>query len=51
MFVDLFVCIHSSIRPVGVFEMEKFATGSKTVLEAIVAATEKGATSIIGILY
>lgn len=34
--------------PVGVFEYEKFATGSKTVLEAIVFATERGATSIIG---
>ena len=36
-------------RPVGVFEMDKFAEGSRSVLEAIVAATEKGATSIIGI--
>ena len=34
--------------PVGVFEFEKFAVGSKTVLENIVIATEKGATSIIG---
>ncbi len=37
-------------RPVGVFEFEKFAGGSKAVLEAIVAATDKGATSIIGAL-
>ena len=38
-----------SSRPVGVFEIDKFAAGSKAVLEAIVAATtEKGATSIIG---
>lgn len=35
-------------RPIGVFEFEKFAGGSKTILEAVVAATEKGATSIIG---
>lgn len=34
--------------PVGVFEFEKFAGGSKVVLDAIVLATEKGATSIIG---
>ena len=34
--------------PVGVFEFEKFALGSKTVLNDIVLATEKGATSIIG---
>ena len=35
--------------PVGVFEFEKFSSGSKTVLEAVVAATKKGATSIIGV--
>ncbi|XP_064405290.1 phosphoglycerate kinase 1-like [Halichondria panicea] len=34
--------------PVGVFEMDKFATGSKSVLETVVLATKKGATSIIG---
>jgi phosphoglycerate kinase len=34
--------------PVGVFEMEKFAAGSKAVGEAIVTATEKGAFSLIG---
>lgn len=42
------VSLSLSLRPVGVFEMDKFATGSRIVLEAIVAATEKGATSIIG---
>ena len=34
--------------PVGVFEFEKFANGSKAVMDAVVMATEKGATSIIG---
>lgn len=34
--------------PVGVFEYENFAKGSKAVLDSIVMATEKGATSIIG---
>ena len=34
--------------PVGVFEMDKFATGSKAVAEAIAAATSKGAFSLIG---
>ncbi len=34
--------------PVGVFEMEKFAKGSKAVGEAIVKATEKGAFSLVG---
>ena len=37
--------------PVGVFEFEKFAVGSKTVLETIVIATDKGATSIVGEIY
>ena len=34
--------------PVGVFEMEKFATGSKAVGQAIVTATQKGAFSLVG---
>jgi len=34
--------------PVGVFEIEKFAVGSKAVGEAIVAATKKGAFSLVG---
>jgi len=34
--------------PVGVFEMEKFATGSKAVGEAIVKATANGAFSLVG---
>ena len=34
--------------PVGVFEINKFSTGSKAVAEAIAEATEKGAYSLIG---
>lgn len=34
--------------PVGVFEMDKFAGGTKAVAEAIVEATSKGAYSLIG---
>jgi phosphoglycerate kinase len=34
--------------PVGVFEMDKFANGSKVVAEAIAEATAKGAYSLIG---
>lgn len=34
--------------PMGVFEMEKFADGTKTVAQAVVNATEKGAFSLIG---
>lgn len=34
--------------PVGVFEIDKFAVGSKAVGEAIVEATKKGAFSLVG---
>lgn len=35
-------------RPVGVFEWENFAKGTKAVMDAVVEATNKGATTIIG---
>ena len=34
--------------PVGVFEFDKFAAGSKQVLEAVVEATDKGAVTVLG---
>jgi phosphoglycerate kinase len=34
--------------PMGVFELEKFATGTKKIAEAVVKATDKGAFSLIG---
>lgn len=34
--------------PMGVFEFDNFAAGSKAILDAVVMATERGATSIIG---
>ncbi len=34
--------------PMGVFEMEKFALGTKAVAEALVTATKKGAFTLIG---
>ncbi len=34
--------------PMGVFEMSKFASGTKTIAEAVVRATGKGAFSLIG---
>lgn len=34
--------------PMGVFEMEKFEKGTKSIAEAVVRATEKGAFSLIG---
>jgi len=34
--------------PMGVFEMPKFAAGTRSVAEAVVRATEKGAFSLIG---
>jgi phosphoglycerate kinase len=34
--------------PMGVFEMKKFESGTKSIAQAIVKATEKGAFSLIG---
>ncbi len=34
--------------PAGVFEMEKFTTGSRAIAEAIVEATDNGAFSLVG---
>lgn len=34
--------------PMGVFEMEKFSNGTRSIAEAVVAATRKGAFSLIG---
>jgi phosphoglycerate kinase len=34
--------------PMGVFEMSKFEAGTKTIAEAVVRATAKGAFSLIG---
>jgi len=34
--------------PMGVFEMEKFLTGTKAIAQAVASATDKGAFSLIG---
>lgn len=34
--------------PMGVFEMEKFQNGTKTIAQAVVEATENGAFSLVG---
>jgi len=34
--------------PVGVFEWDNFEAGTKSIMDAVLEATEKGATSIIG---
>ena len=34
--------------PMGVFEFDKFASGTRGVLESVVCATERGCVSIIG---
>ena len=34
--------------PAGVFEFEKFASGTKSLMNGVVAATSTGATTIIG---
>jgi phosphoglycerate kinase len=35
---------------VGVFEFEKFATGTRAVLDAVIETTKNGAVTIAGIL-
>ena len=45
MFNSMFIVICS---PAGVFEFDKFATGTKSLMDAVVAVTSKGAVSIIG---
>ena len=55
-FVDLvsrliksqYISHNVSFSPVGVFEFEKFAAGTKAVMDAVVLATESGTTTIIG---
>jgi phosphoglycerate kinase len=34
--------------PVGVFEMDKFANGTRAIMDALVAATTRGAITVIG---
>jgi phosphoglycerate kinase len=34
--------------PMGVFEMDKFAVGTKTMMDAVVAATQAGSVTVIG---
>merc|ERR1712003_582836 len=34
--------------PMGVFEMAKFEVGTKSLMDVVVGATEKGAVSVIG---
>merc|ERR1719258_143147 len=34
--------------PMGVFEMASFETGTKTLMDAVVAATKKGVITVIG---
>lgn len=43
---DLFVSFRNG--PTGVFEMEKFAAGSKAALNSTIEAAKKGATVIVG---
>src|SRR5262249_4104417 len=34
--------------PIGVFEMDRFAAGTRAVMDAVVAATARGAVTVIG---
>lgn len=42
-----FICL-VLIRPAGVFEFEKFANGTKALMDAVVNATKNGTVTIIG---
>ena len=46
-----FVACAFLFSPPGVFEFENFQKGTKAMMDAVVHATEKGATSIIGIFF
>lgn len=50
MFYDTIVASKTILwnGPMGVFEMEKFAAGTKAIAQAVVKATENGAFSLIG---
>jgi len=48
IFLKVIYFILLNNRPVGVFEFEKFATGTKAVMDAVVLSTQNGATTIIG---
>jgi len=39
---------YSAYRPPGVFEWDSFSKGTQGVLEAVVAATKRGAVTIVG---
>ena len=41
-------CLIICSRPPGVFEFNNFAAGTKAVMDAVVMATQNGATVIIG---
>jgi phosphoglycerate kinase len=49
-FVDIIIEAKTIVwnGPMGVFEMEKFAAGTREVAEALVTATKLGATTIVG---
>lgn len=37
-----------NFRPAGVFEFESFAKGTKTIMDEVVTATQRGCITIIG---
>ncbi len=41
--------LRRTFRPPGVFEFENFSKGTRAMMDAVVHATGKGATSIIGL--
>ncbi len=49
--VNILITCDCVCRPVGVFEFEKFAAGTKAVMDGVVLATQNGAVTIIGIIF
>lgn len=47
-FLIIFNIFIFSYRPVGVFEFDNFAKGTKGVMDTVVEATARGTTTIIG---
>ena len=44
----IITCSYTVYRPAGVFEFDAFASGTKALMESVVAKTEDGGITIIG---
>ena len=44
----IITCSNTVYRPAGVFEFDAFASGTKALMDSVVAKTEDGGITIIG---